>query len=177
MPVQFSTVENNVTGRRRLAECVGETPWRYYSLVEAVGRLVPVVDSELRLASDLMGSRDDAGVRLQPTCSSTASTWSCSARSSADSRSRCSTSCSMPSRVIRRGQPASPCTLRESAGFLHGPVGTARAERPRTTRSSSPMRCVHGSCEQALVPFPGPAAGSGPLVEGDDHRRSLGEFA
>ena len=32
VPVQFSTVESNVTGRRRLAECVGETPWRYYSL-------------------------------------------------------------------------------------------------------------------------------------------------
>ena len=31
VPVQFSTVESNVTGRRRLAECVGETPWRYYS--------------------------------------------------------------------------------------------------------------------------------------------------
>ncbi len=59
VPVLFSTVESNVTGRRRLAECVGETPWKYYSLVEVAGRPVPVVASELRLASDLMRGRDD----------------------------------------------------------------------------------------------------------------------
>jgi hypothetical protein len=59
VPVQFSTVESNVSGRRRLAECVGETPWRHYSLVDVAGRPVPVVASELRLASDLMRGRDD----------------------------------------------------------------------------------------------------------------------
>ncbi len=59
VPVQFSTVESNATGRRRLAECVGDTPWRYYSLVDVAGRPVPVVASELRLASDLMRGRDD----------------------------------------------------------------------------------------------------------------------
>ena len=59
VPAQFSTVESNVTGRRRLAECVGETPWRYFSVVEVTGRPVPVVASELRLASDLMRGRLD----------------------------------------------------------------------------------------------------------------------
>ncbi len=59
VPVQFSTVESRVTERRRLAECVGETPWRYFSLVDVAGRPVPVVASELRLASDLMRGRDD----------------------------------------------------------------------------------------------------------------------
>lgn len=57
--VQFSTVESNVRGRKRLAECVGETPWRYFSLVDVDGRPVPVVASELRLASDLLRGRDD----------------------------------------------------------------------------------------------------------------------
>jgi hypothetical protein len=38
---------------------VGETPWRYFSLVEVAGRPVPVVASELRLASDLIRGRDD----------------------------------------------------------------------------------------------------------------------
>ena len=59
VPVQVSTVESSVSGRRRLAECVGETPWRYFSLVDVAGRPIPVVASELRLASDLMRGRDD----------------------------------------------------------------------------------------------------------------------
>jgi hypothetical protein len=59
VPVQFSTVESKGTGRRRLAECAGETPWRYFSLIDVAGRHVPVVASELRLASDLMRGRDD----------------------------------------------------------------------------------------------------------------------
>lgn len=59
VPVQVSTVESTVSGRRRLAECVGETPWRYYSLVDVAGRPIPVVASELRLASDIMRGRDD----------------------------------------------------------------------------------------------------------------------
>ncbi len=57
--MQFSTVESDVSGRPRLAECVGETPWRYFSLVEVAGHPVPVVASELRLASDLMRGRED----------------------------------------------------------------------------------------------------------------------
>ncbi len=59
VPVQLSTVESSPTGRQRLAECVGEAPWRYFSLVDVAGRPVPVVASELRLASDLMRGRDD----------------------------------------------------------------------------------------------------------------------
>ena len=59
VPVQFSTVESRNTGRERVAECVGETPWRYFSVVEVAGRSVPVVASELRLASDLMRGRED----------------------------------------------------------------------------------------------------------------------
>ena len=59
VPVQFSTVESLASGRTRLAECVGEAPWRYYALVDVAGRPVPVVASELRLASDLMRGRDD----------------------------------------------------------------------------------------------------------------------
>lgn len=59
VPVQFSTVESNVVGRTRLAECVGDTPWRHYCLVAVAGRRMPVVASELRLASDLMRRRDD----------------------------------------------------------------------------------------------------------------------
>ena len=59
VPVQFSTVESDGQGRRRLAECVGETPWRYFSVVEVAGRPVPLVASELRLASDLMRRRED----------------------------------------------------------------------------------------------------------------------
>lgn len=59
VPVQFSTVESDVGDRQRLAECVGEAPWRYFSLVTVAGRRVPVVASELRLASDLMRGRDD----------------------------------------------------------------------------------------------------------------------
>lgn len=57
--VQVSTVESSVSGRSRLAECVGEAPWRYFSLVDVAGRPVPAVASELRLASDLMRGRDD----------------------------------------------------------------------------------------------------------------------
>lgn len=41
VPVQLSTVENDVSGRMRLAECVGETPWRHFSLVDVAGRPVP----------------------------------------------------------------------------------------------------------------------------------------
>ncbi len=59
VPMQLSTVESNLTGRRRLAECGGETPWRYYSLVDVAGRPVAVVASELRLASDLLRGRDN----------------------------------------------------------------------------------------------------------------------
>ncbi len=59
VPVQFSTVESDVSGRRRLAECVGETPWRYFSLVTVAGRPLPCVASELRVASDLMRGRED----------------------------------------------------------------------------------------------------------------------
>ena len=59
VPVQFSTVESNAAGRRRLGECVGEAPWRHFSLVNVAGHAVPVVASELRLASDLMRGRDD----------------------------------------------------------------------------------------------------------------------
>ena len=59
VPVQVSTVESSVSGRRRLAECVGEAPWRYFSLVDVAGRPIPVVASELRLASDLMRGRED----------------------------------------------------------------------------------------------------------------------
>lgn len=59
LSVQVSTVESSATGRRRLAECVGETPWRYFSLVDVAGRPIPAVASELRLASDLMRGRED----------------------------------------------------------------------------------------------------------------------
>jgi hypothetical protein len=59
VPVQFSTVESVHPGRERLAECVGAAPWRHFSLVEVGGRPVPVVASELRLASDLIRGRDD----------------------------------------------------------------------------------------------------------------------
>jgi hypothetical protein len=59
VPVQVSTVESSLGGRRRLAECVGEAPWRYFSLVDVAGRPLPLVASELRLASDLMRGRDD----------------------------------------------------------------------------------------------------------------------
>ena len=59
VPVQVSTVESTASGRRRLAECVGEAPWRYYSLVDVAGQPIPVVASELRLASDLMRGRAD----------------------------------------------------------------------------------------------------------------------
>ena len=38
VPVQFSTVESNAAGRKRLAECVGEAPWRFFSLVQVAGR-------------------------------------------------------------------------------------------------------------------------------------------
>lgn len=57
--VQVSTVESDAQGRRRLAECVGEAPWRYFSVVEVAGRPLPLVASELRLASDLMRRRED----------------------------------------------------------------------------------------------------------------------
>lgn len=59
VPVQVSTVESSGSERRRLAECVGEAPWRYFSLVDVAGRPIPVVASELRLASDLMRGRED----------------------------------------------------------------------------------------------------------------------
>ena len=36
-----------------------DTPWRYYSLVDVAGQSIPVVASELRLASDLMRGRPD----------------------------------------------------------------------------------------------------------------------
>jgi hypothetical protein len=57
--VQVSTDESTASGRRRLAECVGDTPWRYYTLVDVAGQPIPVVASELRLASDLMRGRPD----------------------------------------------------------------------------------------------------------------------
>ncbi len=59
VPVQFSTVESDANRRPRLAECVGETPWRYFSVVDVDGHPVPVVASELGLASDLMRGRED----------------------------------------------------------------------------------------------------------------------
>lgn len=59
VPMQFSTVERDPSGRSRLAECVGETPWRHFSFVDVDGHPVPVVASELRLASDLMRGRED----------------------------------------------------------------------------------------------------------------------
>lgn len=57
VPLQLSMVESDGRGRKRLAECVGEAPWRYFSFVDVAGRPVPVVASELRLASDLMRGR------------------------------------------------------------------------------------------------------------------------
>ena len=59
VPVQFSTVESNAAGRKRLAECVGEAPWRYFSLGTSgwsggTGRRLGT-----SAASDLMRGRDD----------------------------------------------------------------------------------------------------------------------
>ncbi len=58
--LQCSTVESTAaTDSPRLRECVGDTPWIHFDLVEVRGHLVPVVASELRLASDVMRQRPD----------------------------------------------------------------------------------------------------------------------
>jgi hypothetical protein len=75
--VQLSTVESDVRDRRRLAECVGDAPWCYFSLVDVAGRPVPLVASELRRRRTSCVVATTVGVRSPPTSWRTDSTSSC----------------------------------------------------------------------------------------------------